>query len=503
MDRIRRLVERSFFFPTDSRSLSLFRFLYCALCAWQLWDDAAGHATRHARGIFNPIPLFEVFGIGLMDAETFAWVRGITIAAFVLGAIGLFTRAALLTALVGFFFYFGTVLSFTKDAHSEYVTHTQNIVIFVLAILAAAPGISVWGVDGWRKRGFRWTPDASAFEQSAWPTQLVKLLLGICYFGAGYCKVVSHPLWADGYTLQAYFLQKHMLIDNPAAIWMAQHWWLCLFAGIGTLVLELTFWIVPFLPRLGQWIYAAGGISFHLMILMTMSIDFFPYWGFVYFIFLDWPTLQALGRFFRDGFAAGADALRSVALAWPGGPVTGATRFARGFALVFSVVMVGCIFARVESWPFSDFRVFQNRKTYRDARVFRLAGVEADGTRSWLSREDLVGSPVSTSRRIRAAYRNDDQATLDKELANNAAKLSPEAKRRFTELQLLARTVDVDPTAPGGFRIVDTPMLSVPTGDVDASHVQILCDLIRDRDRCDLRPMNRPRVAAPPPPPPG
>jgi hypothetical protein len=498
MARLKRIVERSFFFATDSRSLSLFRFLYCALCAYQLWATIGWQTARHAKGIFHPIPLFQLFGIGLMDAETFALVRGITIAALLLAAIGLFTRTALTVAWIGFFFYYGTVLSFTKDAHSDYVTHTQNIVIFMLWILSAAPGVAIWGVDGWRKRGFRWQPPESLREISAWPTQLVKLVLGICYFGAGYCKVWSHPLWADGYTLQAYMLQKHMLIDNPAALWMAEHWWLCLFAGVTTLLLELAFWIVPFVPRAVQWLFAAGGIGFHLMIYITMSIDFFPYWGFVYFVFLDWPTLQAIGRFFTRGFAAGAEALRAVALAWPRGTVVGATPFARGFSLVFAAVMLFCIFAHIEAWPFSDFRVFQKRKHYRIAHVFRIAGVEAEGERSWLDRNDLVGSPVSTNSRIRRSYQAKEPQTVEREFANQAKQLSEASRRRFESVQLIHRTVEPHPDTPHRFRIVDTPILAIAVSPTEIGQVEVLCDYLGDPAGCDMRPAIQ-QVAAPPP----
>ena len=50
----------------------------------------------------------------------------------------------------------------------------------------------------------------------AWPNQLIKLVLGLAYFGAGYCKLAGHPLWADGYNLQAYLLSKHLLHDIDA-----------------------------------------------------------------------------------------------------------------------------------------------------------------------------------------------------------------------------------------------------------------------------------------------
>lgn len=497
MDRLRRLVERSFFHATDSRSLSLFRFLYCALCAYQLWASAAGQMARHAKGIFHPIPLFQLLGVGLFDAETFALVRWITIVALVLGAIGLFTRIALTAAWIGFFLYAGTTLSFTKDAFSPYVTHTENIVVFVLMILSVAPGIAIWGVDGLRRRGFQWMPAASERQISAWPTQLVKLVFGFCYFGAGYCKVASHPLWADGYTLQAYFLQKHMLVDNAVAQWMAQHWWLCLFAGIGTLVLELTFFIVPFVPRAVQWLYVAAGVSFHTMIWLTMSINFFPYWGWVYLVFLDWPTLEALGRFLTRGFRAGVEALRAVALSWPSSPLLGATRFARGFSVAFSVVMLVCIFAHIEAWPFSDFRVFQKRNHYRLAHVWRLAGVDENGERSWLTTHELVGSPVSTNRRIRRSYQAKDQTVVARELTNNALHLPDKSKQRYVALQLVSRTVAKDEDAPGGFRIVDTPILAVPVTPTEIGEVDVLCDYLNNPERCDPRPGRQ--VAAPPP----
>ena len=186
----------------------------------------------------------------------------------------------------------GTHLGFGKSPHTNYVIHSHNIVVFVLFILAIAPHAGEYGWDGLRRRGWRWWPSGGQPAlATAWPRQLIILTLALAYFGAGYCKIASHLLWADGYNLQAYLMGKHLLLDCPVGAWIADSYWLCLLLSIATLALELTFFLILFFPRL-TWLYVLSAISFHAAVYLTMRINFFPYYGFTLLVFIDWPLVQ-------------------------------------------------------------------------------------------------------------------------------------------------------------------------------------------------------------------
>jgi vitamin K-dependent gamma-carboxylase-like protein len=204
-----RLLRRHFFQPAAPQSLSLFRFLYCTTLAWKLACDGDFFLEKFSLTAWYPIPLFERLGIPLMSPALFQVLHTVLLVALVLTALGACTRLAATTAWIAFFFYMGTYLGFGNSPHTTYVIHSHNIVVFILFILALAPGVATYGIDGWLSRRWR-SPlgkPATGIGQpvwaTAWPSQLIKLTLGLAYFGAGYCKLASHPLWADGYTLQA------------------------------------------------------------------------------------------------------------------------------------------------------------------------------------------------------------------------------------------------------------------------------------------------------------
>ena len=139
--RLKALIERHFFKPADAQSLSLFRFLYCATLVWKITGGLASYEKQFAKGMYNPIPLFELFGFNEpMSFEVFPFVHYALLLSLVVAGIGLFTRTALTASWVLFFIYFGTVLGFSKSAHTNYVYHSKNIVVFVLLILSLAPG---------------------------------------------------------------------------------------------------------------------------------------------------------------------------------------------------------------------------------------------------------------------------------------------------------------------------------------------------------------------------
>jgi hypothetical protein len=458
-----RILKKYFFQPAASQSLSLFRFLYCSLLIWRILGDSDAHLTLFDSATWNPIPLFEWFGVGLMEKSTFQALQYLLLGALVLTALGAFTRVAAHVAWVAFFLYMGTYLGFTKAAGSSYVYHSKNIVVFILFILAISPGVAVWGLDGWRKRGWKWRPlDVSQAYISNWPSQLIKLTLGLAYFGSGYCK---HLLWADGHTLQAYLISKHLLLGEGTewGLWLSQHYWLCLLLGIGTIILELTFFLVVFFPRL-TWPYVVSGLSFHTMIWLTMRISFFPYFGFVYVIFLDWPTVTRLASPFQWAWNAlrGHRAIaipRTLAEQLTGSVqqlVSGDTRSARRAILGMSGLLFFCVIARVECWPFTDYRVFQSRFHVSKVRVFRFAAVMSDGSMQWIERADHPVSPTAINFRCREGETEQLKAIDD--VKANLIRLG---KEDVMGVVLIERTVRGD-SVSGELAVVDRRLLEGP-----------------------------------------
>jgi hypothetical protein len=458
-----RLLKQHFFKPAAPQSLSLFRFLYCAALLVTLAADHHQHLEKFAGDAWHPIPLFELMGVGLMSPALYDALHVVLLAALGLAAVGACTRVAATIAWVAFFFYMGTYLGFNKSPHVSYVIHTHNIVVFVLFILSLAPGVATYGVDGWLLRRWRGRfgehalPSAPAcLPATAWPSQLIKLTLGLAYFGAGYCKMAANPLWADGVTLQSHLMAKHLVIDSPAAVWLAQSWWLCLLLGIATLALELTFFLIVFYPRL-TWFYIVGAVLFHASIYVTMGINFLVYFGFTLLIFLDWPTLEALaGRL--SAFARRKHALSRSERGQSAPAVCGDTLAARFVILGLWSVLAVCVYARIESWPFSDYAVFAGRSRLSEVRAFRLAVSDAEGQIEWVPRDWSPLSRIPFNRWMQTHVRQGDTAALARlldELAIHVA--SRDTSRQFQSLVVVERTVQADP-ATGGLVVIDRPL---------------------------------------------
>jgi hypothetical protein len=460
-----KLLVNHYFQPEAAPSLSLFRFLYCASLFWTIYSSGAAYVKKFDGTTWYPTPLFELLHIPLISAELFQAVQHILLAALALTALGVFTRASASVACGAFFLYMGTYLGFGKSPHTNYVVHSQNIVPFVLGILAIAPGVSVYGFDGWRMRNWRWrvfswpeTPGDTALI-SAWPRNLIMLTLGLAYFGAGYCKLASHLLWADGHTLQGHLLSKHLLVDSPAGAWVAQSYWLCLFLQIATLVLELGFFAVVYFPR-WRWLFVLSAIGFHSSIYATMHINFFPYFGSTLLVFLDWPTvlwitapLRALARQFVQqpgGKPSPTAAATPTVLPRPlfvEQLALGDTLWARRVIVGLATLLFVCVIARVEAWPFTDYRVFTDRLHPSEVRVHRLAALDGEGNLHWIPKGWVRQSPTTINSRVRAHLAKQDEAAIKdllRELGAHVAAKDTEGRFHrvvFVE-RTLARSVD-------------------------------------------------------------
>lgn len=474
LSRFNAWLEKHFFRASDPRSLGLFRFLYCVALLWFITHDHAKYIDQFSGITWHPIPLFELFHVPLMSVELYECVYWALVVSLALTAVGACTRVAGTVAWISFFFYVGMFLGFGKTPGTNYVIHSQNICVMVLFILSIAPGVGRYGIDGlWSGKWRPWSRSAPE-PTSVWPLQLIKLTLGLAYFGAGYCKIVASIFWADGHTLQAHLISKYLLIDSEIGLWVAQHFWLCLLLGVATLILELSFVLVVFYPRL-TWLYVVGAMCFHLAIFLTMHINFFPYFGCTFLIFLDWPTLRALtwpvrkttNLFSRTGESS-IDSGRALT-----NPATifGDSTFARFVVVGFSAVLLGCVIGRVESWPFTDYRVFQSRMKLSSVRVYRLAAVGDGGEWTWVEPWQVPITRMSLNSRVRAHIKQGGDEAARHLISEMAACLARhETSDSITAVALIERTVYRHP-ASGQLHVVDRPLLQTALPGFPADHL--------------------------------
>jgi hypothetical protein len=338
----------------------------------------------------------------------------------------------------------------------------------VLLILSVSPGIAVWGLDGWRQRGWRWTATQPCLQLiPVWPRQSIKLTLALAYFGAGYAKLVSGGIgWADGYTLQGYLLQKYLKEGSSAGYWLAQSYWASMGLSILTLLFEFTFILVPFFDNRHPvtWMYVTAGLAFHATIHVTMKItQFLPFMGLTYFVFLDWPMVRGLfpvqgnqpETLHRDDSTQSAqaqsDRTGSQCQAGERSPSGGQLSPAAAFILGTLGLHVACIGLGIEAWPFTDYGVFRWRFHPSRAGVALVRGVDQSQRAAWLQPQDLGegfhgyydGTNFSRyylSRTGRLTF-SDNAPVVLKDFLDH---LTGDARRRFTKLQFVFRSVVKD-----------------------------------------------------------
>lgn len=368
---------KHFFSTTPSIGINIFRFLYCSCLIYSVYME--GYQLKS--GTFTPLRLFKFFNIPLLTEFEYFMLFVVLIIALVFSAIGFYTRMSLAISSLCFFIYHGTILSFQKSVFSNYVIHSENIAVFILTILSIAPGIATYSLD--KLRDLR----HQVLMIPNWPVQLIKLTIGLAYFGAGYSKVISSPLWVDGYTLQAYLLDKYLLLDIPWAYWLAQQYWLCVALSLFTVFLELTFFLVVFFPRLTR-IYVLAGLGFHFGTLFVMGVNFIKVFLLSYLVFVEWPFKLGAKT---SGPKTNINFINSILLK---------RNISAAIVSFFSLVLVSCIIFHIQAWPLSGYGVFPLRSHFSKVKVYRLQGRDRQGQLFWLPANYLNATPTAVYRLV-------------------------------------------------------------------------------------------------------
>lgn len=246
----------------------MFLILFCAALALQILinfrQQLRYFESQPTRIYKNPPLLLNRVKIPVLSKTGFISTGFILVFCLIFSTIGYYPRFFILLSLVCYFLYFNPIISLS------YIQRKTNLIPIVLFILLFSPSI-----------------DAQLDQPTTgWSILLVKIVLAQIYFSAGMQKLRRTGLrWADGRSLQAYFIDHYLWGDTQSALKMANHPSLCRLLSISVLIFELTFWIIIFLPVL-TYIYLPAAFLFHLGILFTMKINYLKYLSPTYLVFL-------------------------------------------------------------------------------------------------------------------------------------------------------------------------------------------------------------------------
>lgn len=194
-------------------------------------------------------------------------------------ALGYRARLLLLPSILLYFFYSAPV-SWALNLH-------YNIPpLMVMILMAASKESRSWSFLDFLDR-------TKSQEIVSSPTaRSIKLLLGLIYLGAAISKLRSQGFgWFDGSSFSAVMYQRYLLTENPISLWIGSHVLVCVILGALAVVCEFTFWTSVFLPRY-EAIFALMGLSMHVVVLITMDINFLTLFAPIYLIYL--PSLLQL-----------------------------------------------------------------------------------------------------------------------------------------------------------------------------------------------------------------
>jgi vitamin K-dependent gamma-carboxylase-like protein len=203
-------------------------------------------------------------------------VYWVSMAAGCLAIIGLFTGPSLFVYGLGYAFFVSHAYSYADVHHREAL-----YALFVLA-LAFSPAGQCLSVDAWlRRRKARRSghaaPVSDRTDMAMWPLRYLHVLLSMTYFSTGITKLLSGGLqWINGYTLQNDIFSDAINRNIPLGIWLSHQHTLCIFLSIGTILFETFYFVSLFLPRLAP-LFFAGGLCFHLGLLVTSGHPFFEH----------------------------------------------------------------------------------------------------------------------------------------------------------------------------------------------------------------------------------
>jgi hypothetical protein len=183
-------------------------------------------------------------------------------------------KASLLACAVGWRFRFASWVAFLSGFlllaffySATRVSHEMAAVCLAFGVMACSRAADVWSLDAWRGKILAGDGDAYG-----WPVRVVRMLISLVFFGAGYSKLNASGL--------AWIFSDHLQLllggrGIPAGVWMSGHLGLCQMVAAATVVLELLH-PLSLCFRRAAWIFVPGGICMLLGFYFLMGVEFFP-----------------------------------------------------------------------------------------------------------------------------------------------------------------------------------------------------------------------------------
>jgi hypothetical protein len=286
-----RRAEGWVFAAEDARRLAAVRIGLCSLLAFRLATTDYVAAAREPAWRFQPLSYMKLFEhMPSPGVATAVQVFGVVAA--VLAAAGLALRLTLPAA-----FACSLVLNGMLNSSGRVIVGVAAMMLCLLVLIASGSAAAeAWSlrVPLRRIRGEQESSVSAPVPSGArygWPVRTAMIAIALAYFFAGFQKWRYSGLpWVTSDNLRWILLgQAH---PDGLALFVADRPWLVHVLAAGALLLETSFPVVLFVPRL-RWVLIPAAVSMHVGVRLTLGLDYSPQWLSAVIVFADWPVVIA------------------------------------------------------------------------------------------------------------------------------------------------------------------------------------------------------------------
>jgi hypothetical protein len=280
-----RTLEGFLFAAEDARRLAALRIGLCGLLAWRLAIGDYSFVAGQPEALFQPVSFMKLFG-EMPGHDLTVALQILGVAAALLAAAGLWTRASLPIAFVC-----ALVLNGMLNATGK-IVHNDVLLLLCLVPLVASPraASAAWSLRLPWRAARRDRPPQSG-EAYGWPVRTAMVVVALAYFFVGFQKLRFSGIdWitSDNLRWVLYASSDSQSEPNQLALFIADRAWMTHLLAAGTVFLELFFPLALFWPRL-RWLFVPGVVSLHLGIWLMMGLDYSAQALTVIIVFVNWP----------------------------------------------------------------------------------------------------------------------------------------------------------------------------------------------------------------------
>lgn len=287
--------SRFWFTPGPASTLGFCRMLFfTGLCLWQIPHDYSPWGA-YSSVLWMPIWLFDEFNVPLLPPIALDVIQTVWKLSLILGAIGLFTRAASIVAFGLGIYLMGLPHNFGQTQHFD------TLAVFVLLAMALSRPADAWSIDALVVASRRRSAERPADDgEYTWPIRYVWVAMALIFCAAGIAKLRRSGfewIFSDNLAMLLRRQQYRISDGEPLTSWglvVASHPLIAKMMAAASVTVETVFPLALF-SRTARLLLVPAALSFLIGIRVLMGPTFEQFM--ICFVFwVPWQQVAAIVR---------------------------------------------------------------------------------------------------------------------------------------------------------------------------------------------------------------